>query len=173
MPEYLVHGQTFTDIANAIREKTGKSALMTPAEMVTEIGSIQTGGGTLGEYTLLGEYEISEPVSAIDFTATAEIRECQTFVFVFDNVTASASDYLQVNVNGVNMSYINSRSDTYNGEKIHACVSGRNSQLATVFYWAEMMASSAFSIADNYGFFRLRFLQNAKFTSGKLRFYGR
>lgn len=173
MAEYLIQDTTLDAIADAINAKTGGSSAMTPAQMVTAIGSIPTGGGSLGEYTLLGEYEISEPVSAIDFTATAEIRECQTFVFVFDNVTASAGDYLQVNVDGVSMSYINSRSDTYNGEKIHACVSGRNSQLATVFYWAEMMASSAFSIADNYGFFRLRFLQNAKFTSGKLRFYGR
>lgn len=34
---------TLDAIGNAIRAKTGKSASMTPAEMVTEIGSIQTG----------------------------------------------------------------------------------------------------------------------------------
>lgn len=35
--------ETFTNIANAIRNKTGDTATMTPAEMVTKINSIQTG----------------------------------------------------------------------------------------------------------------------------------
>lgn len=35
---------TFSDIADAIRAKTGSSATMTPAEMPTEIGNISTGG---------------------------------------------------------------------------------------------------------------------------------
>lgn len=38
--------ETMIDIADAIRAKTGSEAQLTPAEMVTEIGSIQTGGGT-------------------------------------------------------------------------------------------------------------------------------
>lgn len=33
----------FSDIADAIRAKTGSSATMTPAEMPTEIGNISTG----------------------------------------------------------------------------------------------------------------------------------
>lgn len=37
--------QAFSDIADAIRAKTGKSDTMTPAEMPTEIGSISGGGG--------------------------------------------------------------------------------------------------------------------------------
>lgn len=35
----------FSDIADAIRAKTGKSDTMTPAEMPTEIASISGGGG--------------------------------------------------------------------------------------------------------------------------------
>lgn len=35
--------QAFSDIADAIRAKTGKSDTMTPAEMPAEIGSISTG----------------------------------------------------------------------------------------------------------------------------------
>lgn len=35
---------TFTDIADAIREKTGKSALMTPSNMANEVRSISGGG---------------------------------------------------------------------------------------------------------------------------------
>ena len=47
MDEYLIQGSTLTDIADAIRDKTGDDALMTPAEMVEAIEAIQTGGGTL------------------------------------------------------------------------------------------------------------------------------
>lgn len=45
MDEYLIQGSTLTDIADAIREKTGDSALMTPAEMVEAIEGISGGGG--------------------------------------------------------------------------------------------------------------------------------
>ena len=43
MAEYLIQDTTLGDIADAIRAKTGGSSAMTPAEMVTEIGTIQTG----------------------------------------------------------------------------------------------------------------------------------
>lgn len=45
MAEYLIQSETLDDIANAINAKTGGSSAMTPAEMVTEIGNIPTGGG--------------------------------------------------------------------------------------------------------------------------------
>ena len=47
MAEYLIQDTTLSDIANAIREKTGKSDAMTPYEMPDEIASIQTGGAPL------------------------------------------------------------------------------------------------------------------------------
>lgn len=40
-----IASETLVNIANAIRAKTGRTATMTPAQMVTEIGSIQGGGG--------------------------------------------------------------------------------------------------------------------------------
>lgn len=46
MSEYLIQDSTLTDIADAIRAKTGGSSAMTPDEMVTAIGSISGGGGT-------------------------------------------------------------------------------------------------------------------------------
>ena len=45
MSEYLIQGSTLDNIANAINAKTGGTSAMTPAQMVTAIGSI-SGGGT-------------------------------------------------------------------------------------------------------------------------------
>ena len=42
---YEIEGQRLTDIADAIRGKTGKSATITPEDMPDEIASIETSGG--------------------------------------------------------------------------------------------------------------------------------
>lgn len=50
--KYVIDGETITDIADAIRAKTGDSASMTPLEMPDEIASISGGGGaTWTEFT--------------------------------------------------------------------------------------------------------------------------
>ena len=48
MAEYLIQDTTLDAIANAINAKTGSSSAMTPAEMVTEIAAIPSGGGIGG-----------------------------------------------------------------------------------------------------------------------------
>lgn len=45
MAEYIIQDSTLTAIADAIREKTGGTAVLTPAEMATMITGIETGGG--------------------------------------------------------------------------------------------------------------------------------
>lgn len=47
MAEYLIQGETLDAIADAIHAKSGAPTPMTPAEMVTEIASIPSGGGSL------------------------------------------------------------------------------------------------------------------------------
>lgn len=46
----IIKDETLTAIGDAIREKTGKTSKLTPAEMATEIAGITTGGDTLNEY---------------------------------------------------------------------------------------------------------------------------
>lgn len=55
MAEYLIQDTTLDAIADAINAKTGGSSAMTPAEMVTAIGSISGGGSGGVEVTLVGE----------------------------------------------------------------------------------------------------------------------
>lgn len=45
MSNYIVSGATLTSIANAIRSKTGSSQTFTPAQMISEIEGISSGGG--------------------------------------------------------------------------------------------------------------------------------
>ena len=52
MAKVFIEESTLTNIGNAIRNKTGKSELLSPASMATEIGAIQTGGGEIGEIVL-------------------------------------------------------------------------------------------------------------------------
>ena len=61
MAEYLIQSETLDDIADAINAKTGGSSAMTPAEMVTAIGSISGGGSgglqvKIGQFTLASNY---------------------------------------------------------------------------------------------------------------------
>ena len=63
MSLYGIQDTTLTDIADAIRSKTGKTASMTPAEMVDEIESISGGGSsTLIDKTITanGTYSASD-----------------------------------------------------------------------------------------------------------------
>lgn len=46
MAEYLIQDTTLDAIADAINAKTGGSSAMTPAQMVTAIGTISGGGGS-------------------------------------------------------------------------------------------------------------------------------
>ena len=67
MAEYLIQSETLDEIADAINAKTGGSSAMTPAEMVTAIGSISGGGNNYAPWTASGEIEmVNEHVYTLD-----------------------------------------------------------------------------------------------------------
>lgn len=55
---------TFSDIADAIRVKTGKSDTMTPAEMPTEIASI-SGGSKISNIYIGGYIKVNTIISTV------------------------------------------------------------------------------------------------------------
>ena len=55
MSNLYIKAQTLTDIADAIRNKTGASAMMTPSQMASAIGSISGGDTTLEDELITGE----------------------------------------------------------------------------------------------------------------------
>lgn len=87
MAEYLIQSETLDDIADAINAKTGGSSAMTPAQMVTEIGSIQTGGG-LGDFELANTIEVTEPVTQLSISVPEWAKE----LYVQFSTTDSASN---------------------------------------------------------------------------------
>ena len=67
MSKYSIEGQTLTDIADAIRSKTGDTAALTAAAMAEAIASISGGGGASN--IVMGEFTIDESLT----DATLEI----------------------------------------------------------------------------------------------------
>lgn len=65
MADYIIQDTTLTAIADAIREKIGETAALTPAEMATMIAGIETGGGLPDGVSALAKGAF---VPAIDFT---------------------------------------------------------------------------------------------------------
>jgi len=74
MAEYLIQDTTLDAIADAINAKTGGSSAMTPAQMVTAIGSISGGG--------------DPNVIVYEFTPVSDIAPGQTVTFNVGTVNA-------------------------------------------------------------------------------------
>ena len=58
MSKLIIDSGTLTSIGDAIREKTGKQDLLSPSQMVTEIGNISVGGG--GDSDIEVRYDIED-----------------------------------------------------------------------------------------------------------------
>lgn len=103
MAWYRIAENVLDAIANAINAKTGKTAPMTPVDMVSEIQSIQTGGG--GK-TLVASYTASEDVSAIRIDFTQAMQGYTYYIVELNgNVTGTAGLYFGLNTDTSNRYY--------------------------------------------------------------------
>lgn len=93
MADYLIHDSTLEDIADAIRSKTGGSALINPEDMPTEIASISGGGGLptgmtnigSGSFTFASRTVLNTAINhGLSFTPRA--------VIIWTNTEPSAAD---------------------------------------------------------------------------------
>ena len=75
-----IASETLTSIANAIRAKTGKTAQMTPAEMVSEIGSLSTDGGEVWKLHTITDIVITSSTLPHTFLKTY-IRKCAQWCY--------------------------------------------------------------------------------------------
>lgn len=102
-------------IADAVRAKTGGTALLTLDEIVSAIGGISGGGGPFTNATTLGVYEATEDVSAIQIDWLTEWDEYDLVIFK-PSITFSANDWLYINTNAVTKARYFSK-NTYANEK--------------------------------------------------------
>ena len=90
MAKVFIEESTLTNIGNAIRNKTGKSELLSPASMATEIEAIQTGGGEIGEIVLTENCQYACSNSAWNqfhpYVKTQDIYELSHFFYENDKV---------------------------------------------------------------------------------------
>lgn len=161
MAEYLINGSTLTAIGDAIRAKTGGVSLMTPAQMVTEIGNIPTGGGggsgeTLlesGSYTYDGSGANNKMRIPVTFSGTATrafvvAREipsglARTFLWLNGNLTfvdpvgsfASTTITRKVAANGNQSNDANASLVLENGKIVCGAASGAYYPAAVTYDW--------------------------------------
>ena len=95
MAEYLIQSETLDDIADAINAKTGGSSAMTPAEMVTAIGNIPSGGGGI---ELLVDDTTTEDVAIINVTIPSDKQNMKAYLVGLYGTT-SASDWIYPHLN--------------------------------------------------------------------------
>ena len=90
MAKVFIEESTLTNIGDAIRNKTGKSELLSPASMATEIEAIQTGGGEIGEIVLTEncQYACSNPAwnKFHPYVKTQDIYELSHFFYENDKI---------------------------------------------------------------------------------------
>lgn len=96
-----INESTLTAIGNAIRSKTGGSALINPEDMATEIESIPSGGSSERVFTKLAEYTVTEPVSQITIPETEQMQGCECLYIRVNNITLSAADWIYPVVNNI------------------------------------------------------------------------
>ena len=101
MSEYLIQSETLDDIADAINAKTGGSSAITPAEMVTAIGSI-SGGVVPDEWHFVGEFEVLQDVHTFQIDTS---NYNYSSYLIFANGSFSASDWVYAYINNYRSGY--------------------------------------------------------------------
>lgn len=90
MAKVFIEESTLTNIGDAIRNKTGKSELLSPASMATEIEAIQTGGGEIGEIVLTENCQYACSNSAWNqfhpYVKTQDIYDLNHFFYENDKI---------------------------------------------------------------------------------------
>lgn len=89
MAKYVIEDTTLTNIANAIREKTGKTDAITPSNFDTEIAGIQSGGSIVTKGLVINEYdEEGYPIDA----SIIEVAELPAY-FLYSYTSKASGNY--------------------------------------------------------------------------------
>lgn len=107
MADYMIKGETLTNIANAIRAKSGSSATMTPEQMSTEIENISVGGGDID--ALID--------GSIEGTITSNVTSVRAYAF-YTCSNLSTANFPNATSIGSNAFYKNSTLSNFNAPNV-------------------------------------------------------
>lgn len=106
MSKVFIEESTLSSIGNAIREKTGKSELISPGNMPTEIASITTGSGNeiikkLLDGSLSGEF-VNNDITKVRSGAFQDTKitkaDCPNVTIISTNLFKTCSELVEVNL---------------------------------------------------------------------------
>lgn len=153
MADRIIQTETLTAIGNAIRAKTGGSALITPEDMPTEIASISGGGGG-SSYEMKLLYETApttEQVSAIKVDFTSDMLGYDFYrVALLGRFAKNPYPYVGFNTE-TNNRYLNAWSSTSVGSSHFECflLKAENTYFASI-------GASTVAITGNPSYFHAR-----------------
>ena len=133
MAEYLIQDTTLDAIADAINAKTGGSSAMTPAEMVTAIGSIETGGGI----ELLVDDTTTEDVAIINVAIPSDKQSMKAYLVGLYGTTSAADwvyPHLNASVSSTNGTCYFAKASSYNRVAVFGKVGEGTGGYAWPFY---------------------------------------
>lgn len=99
MAEYMIQGETLTAIANAIREKTGGTANLSPEQMAAEISNISAGGALpIGISALASGTYTSASNASGDLTITHNLGKVPNFAILLlcDDISTNIGPALAI-----------------------------------------------------------------------------
>lgn len=122
MSNLYIQAQTLTDIADAIRDKTGAGTTMTPSQMASAIGSISGGGEELDNFIENGVGEVYEnsritkiakgtfaytDIISVNFSNVISIKDkafqyCSSLTTISFPVTTSIGNYAFAHCDSLN-----------------------------------------------------------------------
>lgn len=143
MSNYIVDGTDLTSVADAIRAKSGGSGqLAFPADFVSEIGNIPSGGNS--PLTVLSTINISENVRSVGITVNSSWLAYDFLLIKYD-IALTASDWLYASKTDLSTSpstYRNVSATTYKYVSCASKVGSAMEFLMPDFKFASISVSS-------------------------------
>ena len=146
MAKYVIEDTTLTNIASAIREKTGKSELLLPSQMPSEIQSISGGGDT--DYQLNADMKWAKQVCIDDVQEgyTYKVLEMISDGYVYHDIVVPSGGAVKTSDGGY---YTSSTKHTWDDTNARIPEYYQNMKLRWIITYYPSETTASFSLYDD------------------------